>query len=61
MLDHFTSEDKEEDDTDHHNLAREQAREPVDTADDEEFTVQETRRAIARMDSKKALSIDGIT
>jgi len=39
MLEHFTTEDKEEDDADHHKLARAQAREPADTADDRDFTV----------------------
>jgi hypothetical protein len=61
MIEHFTPEDKEDDDTDHHKLARALARESVDTADDKYFTVEETRRVITSMDNKKALGIDGIT
>jgi hypothetical protein len=58
MLEHFTPEDKE-DDTDHHKLARAQAREPADTVDDKDFTVEETRNAVANMFKKKALDEDG--
>ena len=61
MLEHFTPEDKEEDDTDHHKLARARARESVDNADDKYFTVEETRRVITSMDNKKAPGIEGIT
>ena len=53
MLEHFTPEDKEDDDTDYHKLARARAREPMDTADDEHFTVEETRRVIKSIDNKK--------
>ena len=61
MLEHFTLEDKEEDDTSHHKLARAEAREPANTADDTDFTVEETRNAVANMDKKKAPGEDGIT
>ena len=61
MLEHFTLEDKEEDDTSHHKLARAEAREPANTADDTDFTVEETRNAVANMDKKKAPGKDGIT
>jgi len=61
MLEHFTPEDKEEEDNDYHKIARSRAREPVDTADDKCFTVEETRRVITSMDNKKAPGIDGIT
>jgi len=61
MLEHFTPEDKEEDDTDCHKLARAQAREPADTAEDKDFTIEETRNAVASMDKKKAPGEDGIT
>jgi len=60
MLNHFTTEDKEEDDADHHKVARAQARESADTADDRAFTVEETWNAVASMDKKKAPSEDGI-
>ena len=61
MLEHFTPEDKEEEDNDYHKLARLRAREPVDTAYDKGFMVEETRRVITSMDNKKAQGIDGIT
>jgi hypothetical protein len=60
MLEHFTSDDKE-DDTELHKLARAQALEPVYTDDDIELTVEETRNAVASMDKKKAPGEDGIT
>jgi hypothetical protein len=61
MLEHFTPEDKEEDDTELHKLARAQALEPADTDDDIDFTVEESRNAVASMDNKKAPGEDGIT
>ena len=61
MLEHFTPEDEEEDDTDHHKLARARACEPVDSADDKDFTVEETRNVVESMDKKKAPGEDGIT
>ena len=61
MLERFTPVDKEEDDTEHHKLARAQALEPADTEDDKDFTVEETRNAVASMKKKKASGEDGIT
>jgi hypothetical protein len=61
MLEHFTLEDKEEDDIDHHKLDRAHAREPAVTADDKGFTVEETRYVVASMDKKKVPGEDGIT
>jgi hypothetical protein len=60
-LKHFTPEDKEDDDTDHHKLARTLARKSVDTTDDKYFNVEEIRRVITSMDNKKAPGIDRIT
>ena len=60
MLEHFTPDDKEED-TQLHKVARAQALEPADTYDDIDFTVEETRNAVANMDKKKAAGEDGIT
>jgi hypothetical protein len=54
MLEHFTPEDKDEDNTDYHKLARAQAQEPADTAEDKDFTIVGTRNAVASMDKKKA-------
>ena len=59
MLEYFTPEDKEDDDTDNHNLATIQSQEPVST-DDKEFTLEEIRNAIEIMGNKKATE-DGIT
>ena len=61
MQDHFTPEDKEKDDTDHHKLATARAREPAYTADDKDITVEETRNVVANMDKKKPPGEDGIT
>jgi len=61
MLEHLTPDDKEEDYTDLHKLARAQALEPADTNDDVDFTVEETRNAVASMGKRKAPGEDGIT
>jgi hypothetical protein len=61
MLEHFAPDDKEEDDTELHKLARAQALEPANTDDDIDFTVEESRNAVASMDKKKAPSKHGIT
>ena len=53
MLEHFTPDDKEDDDTELHRQARAQALEPAATDDDTDFTVEETRNAVASMDKKK--------
>jgi hypothetical protein len=50
MLEHFTPDYKEEDDTELHKLARAQALEPADTGDDINFTVAESRNAVVSMD-----------
>ena len=54
MLEHFTPVHKEEYDTEHHKLARAQTLVPADTEDDKDFTVEETRKAVASMKKKKA-------
>jgi hypothetical protein len=61
MLEHFTPEDKEEDDTELHKLARAQAFEPPDTEDDKDFTIAESRNTVTSMNKKKAPGEDGIT
>jgi len=60
MLEYFTPEDKEADDTDNHKLARLQFQELLDTVDDKEFTVEEIRDEIESMGNKKASAEDGI-
>jgi hypothetical protein len=57
MLEQFTPEDKETEDTHHHA----QAQEPAEADDDKEFTIEETRNVVARMDEKKAPGEDRIT
>jgi len=54
MLEHFTPDDKEEDDTELHKLARAQALVIVDTDGDIDVTVEETRNAVASMDTKES-------
>src|SRR5215469_3424085 len=61
MLEHFTPDDKEEDDIELHKLARAQALKPPDTDDDKDFTIEETRNAVTSMNRKKAPGVDGIT
>jgi len=61
MLVYFVPEDKNNDDTDFHKQARTQSQEPVDTADDRDFTLEEIRNAVESMGNKKAPGEDGIT
>jgi hypothetical protein len=53
MLEYFVPEDKDNDDTDFHKQARTQSQEPMDTADDKDFTLEEIRNAVERMGNKK--------
>ena len=55
MLEYFTPVHKEEYDTEQHKLARAQTLVPANTEDDKDFTVEETRNAVASMKKKKAL------
>jgi len=61
MLEYFTSDDKDNDDTDNHKLSRLQSQEPLDTADDKDFTLEEIRNAIESMGNKEAPGEDGIS
>jgi len=61
MLEYFTLEGKENNDTDYHKQARTQSQEPVDTADDKDFTIEEIRNAVVNMENKKAPGEDRIT
>ena len=58
MLEHFTPEDNQNDDSEYNKQARTQSQEPIDTID---FTVEETKNAAASMGNKKAPGEDGIT
>jgi hypothetical protein len=52
MLEYFTLEDKD-DYTDNNKLARIQSQEPVDMADDKDFTLEEIRKALKVWGIKK--------
>jgi hypothetical protein len=54
MLEYFVPEDNDNDDTDFHKQARTQSQEPMDTADDKDFTLEEIRNAVERMGNKKS-------
>jgi hypothetical protein len=53
MLEYFTPEDKEHDDSELHKQLRAQSQETVKLPDDREFTTAEIRNAIEGMDNKK--------
>ena len=61
MLEYLTPEVKEDDDKDNHKLAIIQSQEPLDMADDKDFTLEEIRNAIESMGNKKASGEDGTT
>ena len=61
MLDNFTPEDNERDDSDYHEQVRAQTQQPTTTADDREFTTEEIRDSIESMDNKKAPGEHGVT
>jgi hypothetical protein len=61
MLEYFVPENKDNDGTDFHTQARTQSQEPMDTADDKGFTIEEIRNAVESMGNKKAPREDGIT
>ena len=60
MLDNFTPEDNERDDSDYHKQIRAQTQQPTTTADDREFTIEEIRDATESMENKKAPGEDAI-
>jgi hypothetical protein len=53
MLEYFVPEDKNNDNIDFHAQARTQSQEPMDTADDKDFTIDEIRNAVESMGNKK--------
>jgi hypothetical protein len=61
MLDYFTPKDNEYDDNDYHKQVTAQAQEPVNSADDREFNIEEIRNAVESMDNKKAPGEESIT
>jgi hypothetical protein len=61
VLEYFVPEDKNYDDIDYHAQTRTQSQEPMDTADDKDFTIDEIRNSVESMGNKKAPGEDGIT
>jgi hypothetical protein len=60
MLEYFVPKDKDNDDTDFHTQARTQSQEPMDTAYNKDFTIEEIRNAVESMGNKKAPREDRI-
>ena len=60
MLDHFFTEDREEDNSRHKNI-RKAIEEPINTSEDLEFSREEVKRTIESFNPKKAPGLDGIT
>jgi hypothetical protein len=61
MLEHFTPEDNQNNDSDYHKQARILSQEPIDTANDKDFTVDEIKNVAVSMGNKKAPGKDRIT
>ena len=61
MLEHFTPEDNQNDDSEYHKQATTQSQEPIYTADNKDFTVEEIKNSVASMGNKKAPGEDRIT
>lgn len=61
MFDHFTPEDDEKTDSEHHKNIRNKTLIPPNTDDDRPFTSVEIREIIENMNSKKAPGMDGVT
>ena len=60
MIQKFAPDDNQEDDTDTHSQIRTLTQKPLDTEDDEEFTVQEVINVIQDMGNYKAPGENGI-
>ena len=61
MTDHLTPNDEQSDDTDHHKRIRTLSTEPIQTADDRDYTPAEVKNAIDDLNHKKVPGEDGIT
>jgi hypothetical protein len=60
MLDHFITDDREEE-TYYHKNIRKMIKEPIQTVDDTEFTQVEIKQTVESSNGKKAPGLDGIT
>jgi len=61
MIQKVAPDNNQEDDTDTHSQIRTLTKKPLDTEDDEEFTVQEVKNVIKDMGNNKAPGEDGIS
>jgi hypothetical protein len=61
MLEYFTPEDNEQDDSEFHKRVTAKSQEIVNTLDDREFTMAEIRNAVETLNNKKAPGEDRIT
>jgi len=61
MLEHFTSEDNVQDDSEFYKQIKDQSQATVNTPDYREFTPAEIRNVVESMNSKKAPGVDGVT
>lgn len=61
MMDQLIPEDNTQDDTIQHKNTRKEANQPMDTANDLEFTMDEIRQTIESFNPKKAPGPDGVT
>jgi hypothetical protein len=60
-LDYFVPEDDEQGETNHHKRIRARLKEPIETRDDRDFTIEEIKHTIEIQDHKKAPGEDGFT
>ena len=60
MLEHFVPEDEYHNDNDHHKQIRQQARQPLETPNDEKFTKEEVLLVLEKFNPDKAPGDDGI-
>jgi hypothetical protein len=61
MAEHLIPKDDDTADTEYHKHIREQAKEPIQTKEDREYTMEEVKNAIAELKHKKAPGEDSIT
>jgi hypothetical protein len=60
MIQKFAPDDNPEDDKEIHRQARDMTCEPIDTEDDDEFTIQAVKNAVQVLGNKKVPGEDGI-
>jgi len=60
-MDTFAPKDNRRDDNDYHKQVRALTKQPANTADDREFTIEEISNIIVSMNNNKAPGEDGLT